>query len=243
MSSKMSGKGNRWPKHWRPSAAIVVTTTAAILIVSVGALNWLSARRARVRARVEIAAPQFSADQVVSPKHAAPGGLPDGEVERLALRVREVSALLLGLTATAARQQLQQRPLPHVEALLAALTLAAPLPPGLERVPGQGALVAPHALLYVRYRPQPFGLEVVSVGRAPLDGPAVLGRIEASHQAGAWLFIARKISGVTIPAPFAPLDEVAALNWQSEPLREREGNAPEFTQLQTWAQSYAVVNR
>jgi hypothetical protein len=228
---------------WRPSSALVVTATATLVLATVITLNWLNARRARVNAHVEIAAPQFAPMQAQRANAASQGSLPDGEVERLALRVREVSALLLGLNAVAANHQLQHRSLHHVEHLLNALVQAAPLPPGLERVAGQGAFVSKHATIYVRYRPQPFGLEIVSVGRELLDGPAVLGRMDAGAQPGAWLFIARKITGATIPAPFAPLEQVIALNWQSEPLREREGSAPELAQLQTWAESYAVANR
>lgn len=162
----------------------------------------------------------------------------------MAVRVREVAGLIYGLTLLAVTEQMQNRRVGNVPTLLQLLAQRNLLPPGMQPQPKAGALTTERATLYVRYRPQPFGLEVVSVGNEALDGPAVIARLTASggEQTGALLLIAKQNAGVALPAPFASLDQVVALGWQIEPLRERASTPNESDQLRQWAKQYASAS-
>jgi hypothetical protein len=115
------------------------------------------------------------------------------------------------------------------------------LPPGIARREAKGVLSSDRATIYVRYRPEPLAVEVVSLGHEPLDGPAIIGRIVSSsdENAGAELFIARQLGNVSLPEPFAPSARVAAMNWSVEPLRERNLAPQELEQLNHWLRAEA----
>jgi hypothetical protein len=104
--------------------------------------------------------------------------------------------------------------------LLAGVTTQNLLPPGVT-LTQSGVLVSQYGTLSIRYRPAPLGIEVVSAGHRPEDGPALIVRIpdELSDKGEARLFIAGSLSDVRIPAPFAPSAEVIALGWAPETLR------------------------
>lgn len=231
-------------RRWRPAPLVVVLATAIVTLTTLLGIGWFNARRYRVKARVEIAEPAIAAVTETQAVNVPPGSLPNGEVERMALRVREVSGLLYGLTMLAVTEQMNRRQISDVQALLRLLSQRNLLLPGMQSQPSAGACTTTHATLYVRYRPQPCGLEVVSVGSEALDGPAVIARLTADggEQTGALLLIARQNTGVALPAPFAPLDQIVALGWQIEPLRERASTPNESDQLQQWARQYATAS-
>jgi hypothetical protein len=144
----------------------------------------------------------------------------DGEVARTAERIGEATALALSASFYAASEQIKGRSPRAVQDLLAGIAAQNLLPPGLAFTQG-GALVSAYGSLSVRYRPAPLGVEVVSVGHKPEDGPALIVRIpgELSDKGETKLFIARSLSDVRIPAPFAPAAEVIAFGWSPESLR------------------------
>lgn len=229
-------------RRWRPAPITIVLTTTVVVIASLLGIGWLNARRYRVRARVEIAEPQLAQSGQRQATSASAFQLPHGEVERIAVRVREVAGLLYGLTALAVTEQIQQRRVTNVQSLLQLLAMRNLSPPGMSLQANAGALVSARATLYVRYRPQPFGLEIVSVGHEQLDGPAVIGRLDgaASETTDAVLLIAKRTVGTTLPAAFAPLEQTLALGWQMETLRPHAGTEAEMQQLEQWAHRYAT---
>ena len=229
-------------KRWRPSPLVVVLATTAFTLAVLLGIGWFNARRYRVKARVEIAEPAIAVAVATQALSVQPGSLPNGEVERMALRMREVTGLLYGLTLLVVTEQMNRRQISNVQSLLGLLAQRNLLPPGVQSQPDAGACATTHATLYVRYRPQPLGLEVVSVGHERLDGPALIGRLSAEgiEQTGALLLIAQSSANTNIPPPFASLEQVIALGWQMEPLRERAGATTESDQLQQWAQQYAA---
>ena len=229
-------------RRWRPAPITIVLTTTVVVIASLLGIGWLNARRYRVRARVEIAEPQIAQSAQRQATTTSTFQLPHGEVERIAVRVREVAGLLYGLTTLAVTEQLQQRRVTNVQALLQLLATRNLSPPGMNLQANAGALVSARATLYVRYRPQPFGIEVVSVGHEQLDGPSVIGRLDsaASETTGAILLIAKRTTGATLPTAFAPLEQALALGWQLEALRPHTGAEAEMKQLEQWAQHYAT---
>lgn len=227
-------------RRWRPSPAIVVLTTAIVVIAGLLGVGWLNARRYRVNARVEIADPGAATD--VSTTSTPTTSLPDGEVAQTAARIREASGLLMGLAVLALSGQMNNRPPTRVEALIESMARRDFLPPGVSQTSAKGALVSDRATIYVRYRPLPFGVEVVSIGRKKLDGPAVIVRLVTGNDddSGAALFVAKRVESIPMPRPFTPMAEIAALGWSVEPLRERSFDPQEMNQLSEWAKRYAM---
>ena len=144
----------------------------------------------------------------------------DGEVARTAERIGEATALALSASLYAASEQIKGRSPRAAQDLLAGITAQNLLPPGIAFTQ-EGVLVSAYGSLSVRYRPAPLGVEVVSVGHKREDGPALIVRIpeELSDKGDPSFFIARSLSDVRIPAPFAPAAEVIALGWSPETLR------------------------
>ena len=144
----------------------------------------------------------------------------DGEVARTAERIGEATALALSASLYAASEQIKGRSPRAVRDLLAGIAAQNRLPPGVTFTQ-DGALFSAYSALAIRYRPTPLGVEVVSVGHKQADGPALIVRIpdELSDRGETKLFIARSLSDMKIPTPFAPAAEVIALGWSPETLR------------------------
>ncbi len=232
-------------KRWKPSSALVVVVTAFVVTGGTLFVSWLKARRYRVNARVEIATPVQPLEQSISHAAANEASLPDGEVARLASRVREATGLLMGLTTLAVNEQMSGRHTMTAESLVKLMAARDLLPPGLKQTSVNGVLESDRATIYLRYRAESFGVEIVSVGHEKTDGSAVIARLltGGDDDSGAALFVARKVEGVTMPRPFAPTTEIAALGWSVEHLRERSFAVQEIDQLNEWARQYAATGR
>ncbi len=104
---------------------------------------------------------------------------------------------------------------------MAGLARSGLLPPGLVTTQSAGTLVSAWGSLSIRYRPKPLGVEIVSIAGKPEYGPALIIRLpdEASDKGEARLYVADRLQGVTVPAPFAFSAEVIALGWSPERLR------------------------
>lgn len=227
--------------RWRPSPPLIVMTTVVIVFAGMLLVSWLNARSYRVKARVEIADPTIEASTSASSQTPSASSLPDGEVARMALRVREATGVLMGLALLVVNEQMSNRSITSVDALLDLMFARNLFPPGIHRTASKGVLTSDHATIYVRFRPQPLGLEVVSIGREQLDGPALITRLSTGgdDNSGALLLVAKRTEGVKLPEPFASPAEVAALNWSIEPLRERQFTPQEIDSLNLWASQYA----
>jgi hypothetical protein len=232
-------------RHWRPSPMVVVLTTATLVVVATMALGWLNARRYRTNARVEIGATAGIIEVSVPYKSANAGILADGEVARMAVRVRDAAGLLMGLAMLAVSEQLNNRNHVNVDSLLGLMATRNLIPPGISQSTANGTLASDRATIYVRYRSQPLGIEVVSIGKERIDGPAIIARLAAGgdDSTGALLFIARKNQDVALPAAFASIAQVAALNWSVEPLRGGSLTTQEIERLGVWAKQYAATNK
>src|SRR5262249_4477664 len=161
-------------------------------------------------AQVEITGPAPILERS-TPQTPAPGALiTDGEVARTAARVREASGLLMGLAVLSVSEQMNNRPALSRDALIELMARRNLFPPGVRRTQALGALASDRATIYVRYRPLPPGIEVVSIGREKTDGPALIVRLVAGDDghSGAVMFVAKKFEGVPTPRPFAPASEI-----------------------------------
>jgi hypothetical protein len=205
--------------HRNPATLVVVGLTA-FLVVAASLAHAL---------RTNGVDPRVTLEQGSGPSHNrstadAPSGIAtamDGEVARTADRIGEATALALSAGLYAATEQLNKRTPRSVHDLLAGVALNGLTPPGLASTENAGTLVSAHGSLSVRYRPVPLGVEVVSVGSKPEYGPALIVRVSGatSEEGEARLYIAGSLTGVTVPAPFAPEAELIALGWSPERLR------------------------
>ena len=183
-------------------------------------------------ARVEVAAPQIEAVTQKASASPTPSALPDGEVERTAARVREVSALVMGLTLLAVQEAIAGHAVTSSETLTERFVAKQLLPPTIRTAAARAVLESDTAVLYVRYRVEPLALEVVSLGRTPEDGAPIIGRIVTGSDEHSALFIARQSKGIVLPEPFLPAAQVIALHWSAEPWRERAFAPQEMEQIQ-----------
>lgn len=231
-------------KKWRLSPPLIVVLTAVIVVAGILFAGWLNARRYRVKARVEIGEPAIEMQPARSTIAGSSIGFPDGEVAKTAVRVREVTGLLMGLVTLAVTEQMSDRSPANANALVGLMTQRHLLPPGIRQTPGEGALISDCATIYARYRSAPLGIEIVSIGSKRTDGPTIIVRLAAGgdDNSGAALLIARKAE-TPIPAPFAPVSQILAMGWNVEPLRERSFTPEEIEQLNAWTRQYAATGK
>ncbi len=205
-------------RHSKPWPLLVAVLVAALFIAATLIAGYFRLRAIDPHVTMEfgegVSAKQAPARQAVI------ATMIDGEVARTAERIGEATALAFSASLYAASEQIKGRSPRAVRDLLTGIAAQKLLPPGLAFAQG-GALVSAYGTLSVRYRPAPLGVEVVSVGYKPEDGPALIVRIpdELSDRGETKLFIAGSLSEVRIPAPFAPAAEVIALGWAPETLR------------------------
>lgn len=176
----------------------------------------------------------------------------EGPVPRMARRLRDASGLALALGYARLGEATSNHPAPAtVDELINIAVARDLLPPGvalpepLNRK--SGVLLGQDATIYVRYRPAPFGVEVVSIGNTKDDGAAILIRLpidETSDQQnsaeaksenpGAALFTLDTTGAVTIPAPFASPGSMLAAGWQTEKFRSLEMSQERVNELTQW---------
>jgi len=197
---------------------LLIATAAALFIVATFVTNYFRLRAIDPRVTVEFGeggrVKQTPARQTVIATTI------DGEVARTAERIGEATALALSASLYAASEQIKGRAPRAARDLLAGIAAQNRLPPGFT-LTQEGILISAYGSLSICYHPAPLGIEIVSVGHRPEDGPALIVRIpdELSDKGETKLFIARSLSDVRIPAPFAPAAEVIAMGWSHETLR------------------------
>ncbi|MCG3145023.1 MAG: hypothetical protein HONDAALG_02564 [Gammaproteobacteria bacterium] len=209
---------------WKVSPAIVAGLTAALVVIAPFAIRIaLNARATTVDPRVTLdsARPLTAVGLTTAARPPEVVSVMDGEVSRTADRIGEATALALASSLYAATEQIKGRAPRSVQDLLSGLAARNLLPPGLAITQSEGTLSSTYGSISVRYRPMPLGIEVVALGREPADGPALMVRVpdEAAEKGEARLYIANRLNGVSIPAPFAPAAEVIASGWSPERLR------------------------
>jgi hypothetical protein len=198
--------------------AMIAGLTVSFVLAAAFAASHFRSRTIDPRVTMEFG--QVAPGKQASPQQTVIATTIDGEVARTAERIGEATALALSASLYAASEQIKGRSARGAEDLLAGTAARNLLPPGVTLTQG-GALVSAYGALSVRYLPAPLGVEVVSVGHKPDDGPALIVRIpdELSDKGDPSLFIARSLRDVRIPPPFAPAAEVIALGWSPETLR------------------------
>ena len=147
-----------------------------------------------------------------------------GEVSRTEERIREATALALAASLFVATESLAHRIPTTEKALLSGVQKAGLLPPGMQLVENPGLVSSERGTLHVRYRPEPLGIEVVSIGRERTDGPVLLLRVPSmiagkDETRDVVLYMATRLDEITVPQPFASEAQIITLGFEPEPLR------------------------
>jgi hypothetical protein len=200
-------------------SSLLIAGPAAIVVLAALITSYFKSRAIDPRVTVEMG--EVGGLKQPSTRQTAIATTIDGEVARTAERTGEATALALSASIYAASEQLRGRAPQGAKDLLSSLASRNLLPPGLALTQIEGNLVSTYGNVWVRYRPEPLGVEVISIGHKPSDGPALMVRVpdELSDKGEARLFIAGSLSDIKIPAAFAPSAEVIALGWSPETLR------------------------
>jgi hypothetical protein len=202
------------------TAVMIIGPITFLIIAAIITTDYFRATRA-VDPRVLMEFNNRVTANRISPRQTAIPTMISGEVAHTANRIGEATALALAASLYAAREQIRGRTPRGIRDLLGGLAARNLLPPELSFTQAEGTLVSPYGNLSVRYRPVPLAIEIVSIGKKPDNGPALIVRIpdEALKQGETKLFVANSLSSVRVPAPFAPAPEVIALGWSPERLR------------------------
>ncbi len=171
----------------------------------------------------------------------------DGEVYRTEGRLREASAIAIAASLSGIARSVERRPVRSVDELLTEIINRRLLPPGVEFVPERNLFITDHSTIYLRLRPDPFGIEVLSLGHERLDGAGLLVRVpdDAGNQAERRqrYFHSFRLENVTVPEAFAHEARVQAAGWQTDYFDAQlpEGASP--AQLAAWTLQQQTQNR
>lgn len=164
----------------------------------------------------------------------------DGEVYRTEGRLREASAVAVAASLAGIGGSFEQRPVRNVEELLDGIVSRKLLPPGVELVRERKLLVSEHSTIHVRFRPEPLGVEVVSLGRERIDGPGLVVRVPDEPKAQnnrQRYFYSFRLENVTPPEAFANLAAMQAAGWQIDYLGAQLPEGANAEQLAAWTRS------
>jgi hypothetical protein len=188
------------------------------------------------------------ADRPASPKRQAsqratgtPAAVFEGEVARTEVRLREASAVAIAAALAGLAAYAEGRPAREVSGLLGGMQERGLLPPGVTRAGDDTALETAYGTLHLRFRPQPFAVEVLALGRERRDGPALLLRVpeaaaaQAGPQGASRYFSSLTLSEVKIPPPFATPTAILACGWRAETFRPTPPAGVTAAELEKWA--------
>jgi len=146
---------------------------------------------------------------------------------------------------------MERRPVLRVDELLAEIGRRNLLPPGVEYVPERKLLVSEHSTIFLRFRPDPFGVEVLSLGRERMDGAGLLVRVpdetdnsqirqSPSRQR---YFYSFRLENITVPEAFVNASAVRAAGWQTDYFDARLPDNADAEQLAAWTRERAGQGR
>lgn len=159
-----------------------------------------------------------------------------GEVYNEAEQVRESAALAIGATLLATQGALDRRPYQTVESLIVGVVEQDLLPPGLKQ--NGSNLISRYGSYYIRYRAEPVGVEVLSIGKGSGDGVAILMRLpddEFSDNALTYYTISK--AGLHVPVGFAPVAELISEGWRPDTFKAAELSQSEKDRERQWLSS------
>jgi hypothetical protein len=167
-----------------------------------------------------------------------------GEVHQRVERLRESSALVLALSLEGVQASEERRAYQSVEALVRAVSDNGGIPPGMVVEQGGGVVSSPNGVYYVRYRVDPLGVEVLSVGKGNMPGPPMLIRLPDDELAQNVLtyYVAPTVEGAQAPRPFASAADVINGGWRPEPFKAANVSPEEAANQRAWISSEVQGN-
>lgn len=170
----------------------------------------------------------------------------EGEVYRTEGRLREASAVAVAASLAGVAGFAERRPARNVDELLTGVARRGLLPPGVEFVPERRLLVSEHSTLHLRFRPEPFAIEVLSLGRQRRDGPGLLVRVpdepnDERRQNRGRYFYSLRLEDVTVPEAFANAAAVQAAGWQVDHMQARLPDGVNAQHLAAWTRAHQQV--
>lgn len=162
----------------------------------------------------------------------------DGEIYRTDERLREASAVAIAASITGIASFIERRPLQDVNQLLNSMKESGLLPPDLKLSEEGNVLLSQYSTIHIRFRPSPFAIEIVSLGRTRLDGSALILRLPDEKQNGkteSRYFYSLTLDGVKIPEPFSSPTKILSYGWQSAIFKPELPEGINSQELNRWA--------
>ena len=160
-----------------------------------------------------------------------------GEVYSDADRLREAASLGVGSMLLATQRNLDRTPFSSVEALLGAMASEGLFPPDMVLDQSGSSVSSSYAAYYVRYRSDPLGVEIVSIGKGSLSGPPLLVRLpddEFSQNALTYYVAPKGGGGVTVPVAFVAPAQIIATGWQPVTFKATDVSPEEADKGRQW---------
>jgi hypothetical protein len=201
------------------SSPLLVAVGAAVLVVFV--LSFAGYVRHGGFWSPEVEARVFSSGKALDSGGQSSNGQRvfafQGEVYSDAERLREAAALGVGTMLLCTQRNLNHNPFLTVEALLGAMASDGLLPPYMLLERSGSSVSSRYAVYYIRYRSDPLGVEIVSIGKGNLSGPPLMVRLpddEFSQSAMTYYLAPKASGGVTVPLAFSTPAQIIATGWQ-----------------------------
>jgi hypothetical protein len=160
-----------------------------------------------------------------------------GEVYSDVERLREAAALGVGTMLLGTQRNLDHNPFLSVEALLGAMASDGLLPPDMVLDRSGSSVSSSYGVYYVRYRSDPLGVEIVSIGKGNLSGPPLMVRLpddEFSQNAMTYYVAPKAGGGVTVPVAFATPAQIIATGWQPVTFKAADVSPEEAEKGKRW---------
>ena len=165
-----------------------------------------------------------------------------GEVYDQVEQVRESAALAMGTTLLAVHGVLERKPFTTVDSLLAGVVAGGLAPPGLSQDSGNAAMSSAQAVYYIRYRAEPLGVEVLSIGKGKGSGVAIVVRLpDDGFSENALTYYMLSKAGAQMPAAFTPTSQLMVAGWQPVTFKASEVSGSERELQRQWLAARAAL--
>lgn len=167
-----------------------------------------------------------------------------GEVYEEADQVTKSAALLMGTTLLAAQRSMERKAFVNVESLMSGIVSEGLLPPGLKQESGAHSFSSEQAVFYIRYRPEPLAVEVLSVGKGKDVGSVILARLpDDEFFENALTYYVLSKGGEGMPAAFTPAAKLIEGGWRPESFKAADVSTSEKEAQRVWLAGRGVVSR
>ena len=187
------------------------------------------------------ATPRTAHQPTSAPSAPLPAALFESPDALFEARLREAMSLALAASLAGLAGHAEGRPVQDVTSLVRGLAERGLLPPNVTLINDGHPLRGPASTLHLRLRPQPFAVEVLSLGRESRDGPALLVRVpdetSPARSGATRYFMALTLTNVKIPPPFATPTALLSNGWRADVLRPNLPTEADSKQLADWART------